>query len=124
MAGLAEALEIALIPKQRLVALVLDLVVSDELRRIAFYLAASDHLTCEEIADQHLHPQLLPACRLVPAAPSDRLVALAKPGFLVSRHPPHKGLDRGDQRLDGLELSHAGRPLLSPSLRLAWDYQP
>jgi hypothetical protein len=77
VAWLAETLEVGLVPEQRLVALVLALVVSNELGRVSVDLAASGHLAREVIIRQDFPPQLLPTRRLVPAAM--RLIVIAPP---------------------------------------------
>ncbi|WP_368517470.1 hypothetical protein [Rhizobium sp.] len=76
VAGLAQAVQIALIPEQRLVAVVRRLVVCHELRCVSLDATASLHLASEEITDQNAHAQLLPTSRLIPGSPWLRAVTL------------------------------------------------
>jgi len=69
VAGSAEALQVALVPEEDLVAVVLPLVVDDEQRHVGSHEAAPRPLAGEHVAGQDGNAQCPPARRLVELAP-------------------------------------------------------
>jgi hypothetical protein len=105
VAGLAQALEIVLIPEQTLIASVRCLVVSHQSRCVAVSATASNHLASEPVAYQHRHAQLLPACRLVPSTVFE--TGITMPVALdLTRCRPKPWRERTDARLDGCKSAH------------------
>lgn len=72
MAGLAQALQVCGIKEQIAVATMRDLVIAHQLRRVR--LDPTAHLTSEQIADQRIPAQPLPARRLIPRPPRLRRI--------------------------------------------------
>lgn len=86
VAGLAERLEVALIPEQPLITTMSLAMVTHQQGRVAFQLAAS--LAHIEIAKECAEPELLPSRGLVPGAPWRRGSAAV---LGVRSHYPPKG---------------------------------
>lgn len=119
--GLAHTLQIVGIPEQPLVAVVLLDVVSH--RTVGFrMLADAEHLGLLAgvvVPPQDLATQLLPSGGLVPAAPADVLITLAKPRLLVTRRSAYSCREHLDLWLQRFQTPHATKQAKAPGSRLA-----
>jgi len=91
VAGSAEALQVALVPEEDLIAVMLPLVVDDELRRVDSHEAAPGPLAGEHVAGQNDHAQRSPARRLVKLAPRRVQHAVLVAGALDRRQRTKPG---------------------------------
>lgn len=100
MAVLAKALQVLIIPEQPLITTMRDLMVSNQLRCVSLDAATSLHLASEEIANKNGPAQLLPPCRLIPAAPFDVLITIAQALLLITRQTTNARCKCGELRLE------------------------
>jgi hypothetical protein len=105
MAGCAQALQVALVPEQRLVTAVRPLVVDDQLRRVRGHQSAARPLTREHVTRQDDHAQGTPARRLVELAPRRVQHAVLVAGALDRRQRTKPWPQRGEAVRQSLELA-------------------
>lgn len=104
MAWLAQALQVADVPEEIMIASMRTLVVSDELRCVGHELTASGHLAREHVPDQNFLAQPLPIRGLVPLAP--RLLCVPALGGLHVERSAEPRPHRPDAWLDAGEPAH------------------
>lgn len=102
VAGLAETLQVRLIPELGLTAAMWFAVIANQLGSVGLKQPA--HLTGEQVAGEYLHAQLLPPGDAIPPTPRRYLHAVRITVLLATRCRTKARLHGRDQRLHHLQL--------------------
>lgn len=116
MAWLTQALQVADVPEEVMIATMRSLVVGNELRCVGHELAASDHLARKHVSDQNFLAQTLPVGGLIPLTP--RLLCIPAPGRVHVKRGAEPRLHRPNAWLD------TGEPAHNPYMKKATSRPP